>query len=263
MNDKFRFEDFGLILEEGHDHPATPFFENKTLSIPERPGKWDFGTEIREKTFNLPLATQSRDRVKLQSQLNQFVSFLFDDYGKPKLFKIVFDYEPDKYYMVKVSNSFSPLRIKPFARFNLSLIANDPYKKSNTYNDEINWDSTTATYDDSWSMDTVFVNNKVITSNQIVETYVNGLALRPDILISGTGSNVTFTLNDQSFTLKDFTNAIFLIRGKDYTCFKNDIDNLTEMTGDFLTLLPGVNELTITGTNMSFNLSIKVRDEFY
>jgi len=128
LDDKFRVEDFGLYIEEGHDHPPTPIFERKTMHIPGKEGVWDFGTEIKEKYLNLPLATQGRDRAELQRRLNAFVAFLFDEYGKPREIKLVYDYEPDKFYMVKVSEQFSPERIRPFARFIFPLVANEGCK---------------------------------------------------------------------------------------------------------------------------------------
>jgi len=262
MDDKYRLEDFGLFLQDGFDSPLTPVFDTKAMHVPGRSGLWNFGSEVKERAGSLPIMVAERDRQEKQRKLNDFVAFLFDDFGKPRPIKVVYDYEPDKHITLWCASQLSVERLVNAAKFELPVVAYDPYKKSNIENHEINWDSMTATYDDSWSIDTVFVDDQLITGNQTVETYVNGLALRPDILINGTGNNVTFSVNGKSFTLKNFTNANFLIRGSDYTCFKNGVENLTEMTGDHLTLLPGENAVKITGNNMNLNLSIRVRDQY-
>jgi len=261
MDDKYRLEDFGLVALLGHENPLTPTFENNSMHVAGRPGMWNFGTEVKEKLGTIPIAIIEYDEQEKQRKLNDFVAFLYDDFGKPRPIKVVYDYEPDK-YITLWCGQLSVERLVNAAKFELPVVAYDPYKKLNIENHEINWDSMTATYDDSWSIDTVFVDDQLIPGNQTVETYVNGLALRPDILINGSGNNVAFSVNGKSFTLKNFTNANFLIRGSDYTCFKNGVENLTEMTGDHLTLLPGENAVKITGTNMNLNLSIRVRDQY-
>ncbi|QJX63043.1 hypothetical protein HLK66_16170 [Niallia circulans] len=49
-----------------------------------------------------------RDRYERQRRKNNFVAFLFDAYRQPKTFKLTFDYEPDKYYWVKVGGQITP-----------------------------------------------------------------------------------------------------------------------------------------------------------
>ena len=261
MDDKYRLEDFGLAALVGHENPLTPVFENNSMHVAGRPGMCNFGTEVKEKSGTIPIAIIEYDEQEKQRKLNDFVAFLFDDFGKPRPIKVVYDYEPDK-HITLWCGQLSVERLVNAAKFELPVVAYDPYKKLNFTNDKLHWDSEIVTMDDSYSINSTFVLDELITNNKTVETYVNGLALRPDTLINGTGNNVTFSVNGKSFTLNNFTNANFVIRGSDYTCFKNDVENLTEMTGDHLTLLPGNNVVKITGTNMNFNLSVKVRDQY-
>jgi len=260
MDDQYRFEDFGLICEVGHKHPLTPNMERKTLAIPGKVGLWDFGTEIREKPLAIPLGIIDMNRMYLQRKLNDFVAFLFDPYGQPREIKIVYDYDPDKYYLVKCTVLISPEDMISARKFILPFIADFPRKQAIAENHEIHWDSETVTFDDSYSMDTVYVDDVLVTSPQIVETTVNGYALSPTILISGSGQNVILKANGKSMSLGNFANSTFEIRGYDFTITKDGSEVF--IVGEFLTLLPGMNSVEILGTNINFNLSIRIRDQY-
>jgi phage-related protein len=260
MDDKYRFVDFGFFCEPGNEDPSTPNYESKTLAIPGRKGLWDFGNEIRERPFSYPLKIMDRFHTDMQRQLNELVAFLLDPYGMPREIKIVRDYEPDKHYMVKLNGQVVPKRTEEEIIFNVNFVAYDPVKYANAENHEINWDSRTVTFDDSYSIDTVFVDDVQITSPQTVETTVNGNAIVPDFLISGSGRNIVIEGNGKSFSLGTFSNAAFEIRGKDYKFIKNGQESF--ILGDFVTLLPGANAITIKGSNINFKLSIRVRDQY-
>lgn len=260
MDDKYRFEDFGFFCEPGNEDPMTPVFENKTMHIPGRAGLWDFGSEIKGKSFAFPLKIMDMFYDEMQIKYNDFATFLFDAYGQPREIKVIRDYEPDKYYMVKLASQIVPALSLREGTVILPFVANDPDKKLHVMTNEIHWNSTTATYDDSWSMSTVFVEDELITSPQTVETYVNGKALIPTILITGSGNDVTLSVNGKSFSLKNFNNSTLEIEGTNYTVYKNGQESLSEMDGDFLTLLPKINQVKITGSNMNFKLSIGFRD---
>lgn len=261
MDDKYRISDFGLYVEEGHNHPATPNFQRKTMHIPGKAGEWDFGTEIRSKSLDIPLATQAWDRVKLQQSLNSFVAFLFDPFGKPREIKIVYDYEPDKFYMVKVSDSFSPERVRPFARFILPLVASKPYKYSNSFADEVLWGSETITFEYNYLLGHESLGGSVkITNPQTFDLSVEGLAIQPMFEISGTANNLTISCSEYSFTLPNFTNTSWEIDFEKYLVYKNGQETMIEIR-DFY-LIPGNNQVRITGSNINIDIRIKYRDKY-
>lgn len=260
MDDKYRFEDFGFICEPGNEDPLTPNMEHKTLSIPGKVGLWDFGIEIKERHFSFPLKIMDRFFTKIQRNFNELKEFFLDPHGQPREIKIIFDYEIDKYYIAKLNGFSVPARLTEESTIVISVVAYDPLKYGTVENHEIHWDSTNVSYDDSYSMDTVYVDDVTITTPQSVETTVNGYALTPTILITGTGNNVSLKANGKTLSLGSFTNATFEIRGKDYRILKNNEEQF--INGDFLQLLPGLNQVEITGFNLNFNLSIRVRDQY-
>ncbi|UAL46805.1 phage tail family protein [Sutcliffiella horikoshii] len=261
MDDNYRFEDFGFFCEPGNNEdPSTPNYESITVAIPGRKGLWDFGDEVRERPFSYSLKIIDQFHMNMQRRVNELVAFLLDPYGKPREIKMVRDYEPDMHYMVKLNGPIVPSRAEEEFILKINFVANDPVKYANVENHEINWDSTLVTFDDSYSIDTLYVNDVTITSPQTVKTTINGTAIIPEFLIIGSGENVVIEGNGKSFSLGTFTNATFEVKGKDYEFIKDGQE--TFILGEFITLMPGTNEIYITGSNMNLNFSIKVRDQY-
>lgn len=260
MDDKYRFEDFGLICEIGHENPLTPNIERKTLAIPGRVGLWDFGAEIREKPFNFPMGLIEMDRMELQNKLNQFVDFLFDPFGQPRSIKMVFDYEPDKFYLVKCSELISPERMINASRFNLPFVADYPYKRFIVESDDITWESDVVPIvsDITWLYGD---NDFEITFPQTIQVINEGtLISRPKIFISGTASSLTLALNGESFSFGSINQTIE-IDSEMYLVKINGIEKLTAMKGNLekLYLMPGTNKIAINGSN----LNLQFYFEFY
>lgn len=257
--DNYTFADFGLIEEFGHVHPSTPEFSDKTISIPGRPGVISFGTEIRAIQFTFPLKVFVRDRFERQRRKNNFVAFLFDEYMRPREFKLRFTYEPDKYYWVKVSNQITPEMLTVTDQFELTLIANDPRKYFISSSDEITWENDVIPiYSDILWMTGDGVHT--VTGPSTIEIVNNGtLAQLSSFTISGTGTNVGFSCNGKSFSLGTFTNTTFEIDGKTYSVKKNGIDVFSALSGDFIELLPGINNVQIEGNNLNLTISENLR----
>lgn len=257
--DDFTFTDFGLIEEFGHVHPSTPEFSDKTINIPGRPGLLSFGTQIGAKQFTFKLKVFVRDRFERQRRKNNFVAFLFDAYRQPRTFKLTFDYEPDKYYLAKVSSQITPEMLVVMDQFELTVVANDPNKYFITKSEEITWEN-----------DEILISSDIlwmtgdgvhsVTTPSTIEVINNGnLAQLASFTISGTGTNVGFSCNGKSFSLGTFTNTTFEIDGKTYSVKKNGVDSFSALTGKFIELLPGVNNVQITGSNLNLTISENLR----
>jgi predicted phage tail component-like protein len=260
--DGIKPNEIGLNVLRYHQNPVLPGTIDRTLTIPGVHGQHDFGSDLGPKYFEIPLGIkEQKNYAGVQKVINTLNQLLLDYYGRPKLIKLVFEYEPDKFYWVKYSGSIPIERLARMGEFILPLVANDPMKYAFANVNEIHWDSATVTFDDTYSIDTVFVDGVRITSSNTLKAYVNGLVVRPTILINGSGNNVTFQANGKSFSLTNFTNAQWEIRGNDYTVWKNGVDAFKEKIGvEFIELLPGINNIQISGQNMNFELSIVYRD---
>ncbi len=257
--DDYTFEDFGYKERFGETNPSTPEIEEKFISIPGRPGRISFGTEIGVKQFKIPLMLIEKSEYERQQRRNNFVAFLFDAYRQPRTFKLIFDYEPDKFYWVKVGSQLTPEMLYQMDQIELTLIANDPTKYSVSKSEEITWENDVIPiYSDILWMTGEGVHT--VTSPSTIEIVNNGtLAQLASFTISGTGTNVGFSCNGKSFSLGTFTNTTFEIDGKTYSVKKNGIDVFSALSGDFIELLPGVNNVQITGSDLNLTISENLR----
>ncbi|WHY76223.1 phage tail family protein [Neobacillus sp. WH10] len=244
---------WGLQIQQEHDHPAVPELRRKAMIIPGMDGEWDFGSESGPKPFNFPLGFIEYDKNEKQRRINEFVAFLLDPYGRPREMKLSFDYEQDKYYRVKIANGFTPRRIHGFAFFDLPLIASKPRKNFMVPSDEIVMESDIPILSDLlW--DTGFSDRK-ITSPQSFEIINNGtVVILFSFQMEGSGDNVSFSANGKTMTFKNFANKSLEITDN-YVVKVNGISDLTISNGIFLELLPGTNQITVSGSNLNLTIS--------
>lgn len=128
MLDGTPIKDFGLVPLENHSNPINTGIQHKTKKIPGKAGVHPTGTELSSKNFYFDFAIKEKNEAIAQVKLNEFAVFLLNDLGHPRDVKLIFDYEPDKHYTVKLSSLIDPRRIRGFGRFSVSFVANDPHK---------------------------------------------------------------------------------------------------------------------------------------
>ncbi|PEL13792.1 phage tail domain-containing protein [Bacillus sp. AFS017336] len=250
--DDIPISQWGLQIQNEHVHPATPELRNKTMAIPGMDGEWDFGSEFGSRSFSFPIGFIEYDMYEKQRRLNEFVAFLFDPYRRPREIKLSFDYETDKYYLVKVSSQVEPSRIIGFSFFTLEFVARKPLKRFILQSDEIILDSDIPIISDIlWMTDG---SERLINSEQSIEVINNGnVAIRYTFIMSGSGNNVNLSSNGIVMNFGTFSNTTFNVDGESYVIYKNGVEDL--ITPFFIDLLPGVNQIQINGSNL--NLTIK------
>ncbi|WP_339063552.1 phage distal tail protein [Tepidibacillus marianensis] len=134
-------DSFGLILQPGHSHPILPQTKDVTIEIPGRHGAYDVGASLSPRIINLPLAwARETTRENLQQRIRELAAFLVDATGKPRTFKLTFDYESTINYNVRYSGSLDIDRFYKVGTFMLPLVAFDPF----AYGSEIQQSFTTA-----------------------------------------------------------------------------------------------------------------------
>src|SRR5690606_29826535 len=101
-----------------------------------------------------------------------------------------------------------------------------------------------------------------VTSPTTIPIYVDGEALRPVIEINGSANGLTMSANGKSFTLPNFTDTHWIIDGENFVVLRNGVEELSALTGDFIELLHGDNDVVIGGTNMDFEITVKYRDKY-
>lgn len=263
--DGYSLKDFGLKALENHSHPIFPPTRDQTATLPDVPGLEDFGSTMGAKPFNLPVGIDSQqDYGLLRYDIEQYLNLFVDEWGDPKEVELIFDYAPDRAYQVKYSgNMISPERVINMGRFNLPLRAAKPKSEAIVYSDEVNVDSETLTVESLYTVDHVGTDElSHITYPTTLQCYVEGYAVRPIIEINGSATDLTIECNGKSIILSSFSNSEWMINGQDYTVEQDGINKFDSKNISFLELLPGTNDVSVTGTDLDLDLYIKYRDIF-
>lgn len=136
--------ELGLALLPEHQHPAAPSTRDYTVTIPGVPGAYDFGADLEARPFTLPILVKPQPNNYLSAlKIREVMKTFFDSHGKPKTVKLIFDYEPDKYYKVRYSGSLDTTRYKTMANLVFPLTAYDPraYALDTAYDKKTLYDS--------------------------------------------------------------------------------------------------------------------------
>lgn len=247
------FEELGIVMLQSYQHPV-PSTRDMTLAIPGRHGTYDFGATLDSRYFDLSVALIANDRVSMQSAIRTLSAHLFDAYGKPKTQKLVFDEEPDKFYWVRYSGSMPIQRIVGVGIFNLPLVAHDPFANFIVPSDEISWDSDIP-IDADVLWNTGLGPYQITQPETLVISNSGSQTLRLSYTLEGSGNDVTISANGKSFSLGSFTDTTWEINGDKFTIKENGVNNLTSMTGDFIELFPGENNVTFSGSSLNLTFS--------
>lgn len=129
MDDIYKFTDFGFVCES-YDYPATPKIEHHAIHVPGQAGLYYLNTDILERLFKFSLARIDKNKEQLQVKIRNLISFLFDSKGQPRQIKIVFDYEPNKYYLVKCNSDIPVERVLRTGKLVILFAAYDPFAYS-------------------------------------------------------------------------------------------------------------------------------------
>ena len=261
--DGIRIEEFGLKALLEHEHPLNAEITHKTVKIPGRDGLYYFGSEIGGKVFSITFDVIEDDKIEMQRKLNAFVAFLYDSYSQPRSIKVVFDYEPDVYYMIRINSSITPSRMYGLTQFSLPFVAYDPYKYSVVLSDEITWGSEVITFESHYLLGHECSDGLTnITSPTLLNILVDGLAIKPVIEITGSATNLALNTNGYSISVGTFNNASWVIDCIDYTVKKDGVSAFNSVgLRDFI-LLPDNNQVSITGTGLNLSIRIKSRDKY-
>lgn len=266
--DDIPISQYNLKCELKHDYPALPNTRDYVTDIPGMPGAYDYGADMDVIPFNLPMKiTNVRSNNDIAFVMRDFKKALLDGYGKPKYFKLSFDYEKNKYYNARYSGSLPLERLIHTGRFVLPVTAFDPFAYTVVANDEITWGSEIITFESDYLFGTIGGETHQITAHKTITETVNGNTLKPIFNINGSGTNVIVSANGKSFSLGSFTNTDWIVDGAQWTVLKNGANGLSEYNknfpvGDWIELINGNNDITISGSGLNLTFEVRFRDKY-
>lgn len=252
-------KEWGLIPTIGQLHPLTPELRTNEMEIPGMDGAWDFGSEWGVRTFTIPFGKVTHDKYTMQQQLRSFVAFLLDPYGKPREIKLTFDYEPDKYYMVKLNSRIEPERLYFTSEFELSFVAHKPQANFIVPSNQISWDSDIPIMNSVlWAMEgTRF---RIYQAQSINLVYSGTRAIRAGFKLQGSGTNVKVSANGKTMSFGNMRNTTFDVDGESYTIKQDGEDRL--LSTEFIELHHGENRVSISGSNLNLTFSEQLTYQF-
>ncbi|MGA4718863.1 phage tail family protein [Fictibacillus nanhaiensis] len=258
MDGHYRFEDFGFSCELGNEDPLTANFQRKTLTIPGRAGVWDFGVEIGEKPASFPLKTVERIPLIMQRNFTALTDFLMDPYGQPRNIKVIRDYAPDRYYMMKLAQSLNPERLMDEGILVLPFIASDPYSYHTVSTEEITIDSETSLMSEVL-LGSEYVFN--VTSAKTLQVHnFSHYNIVPKIESKGSFTSLTLSANGKSFSFGAQTNKT--IEVSEFDTKINGVSSLSVMTGNPLELKSGFNDVVVTGADINATIKFKFKPRY-
>lgn len=262
--DDIKLQDIGVIVKLESQEDMLPSTRDQVVSIPGMHGAYDFGAWIEPRSFILSCRFEERGYINLKERVRNFVMLFLDHFGKPKNVKLRFGDEPDKYYTVRYSGAIPLQRIAGFGLFSVPLTAYDPHAYTTTSNEDVFWGSEDITF-----LNTSYTyghtgggQSTSVTSPKNIPVYVSGLAIKPVVVINGTGTNVTLSANGKTCSLGTFTNTNWTIDLHEYIVIKNGVNGMNSFTGNWLEFLPGQNNIAVGGSNLSLTIQVKFEDKF-
>lgn len=187
--------------------------------------------------------------------------------------KLIFDDEPDKFYMARINNAIDIEQI-PLMSIGQTEIQFEclpfAYMLTEMYRDD-SWDSA----DYPWLMSIpwdpgVMYSFPVTTNTNRVFTNPGTQALnykcrdgsKNVIKVTGSWSTISFTMNGKSLQYSAAGSGVLIIDNINMEVTVNGANQLQNINGDlgsFLTIKPGDNTLSITGTGMNVGILIDFR----
>ena len=257
--------DFGFRELTAHENPSQPPFERKTVTIPGRVGSWDFGVQIGERPMNIPVKHLAMSETEFQIKVNEFNNFFYNEFGDPVELKLIIDYEKDKFIKVKIAQNFIPDRQTILKSIDIPFISNDPLKYARFLPEEITWGSRVVDFTFPYpfglgSNNEGGVESKQITNPTSIKIKAEGLAVKPILILDGSGTNVSILVKGSTIKVGDFSNSKWEIDCENYISYKNGAESFLDMNEFWI--LPSINNLSITGAALNFKFSVKFRNRY-
>lgn len=240
--------------------PILPTLRRRKLVIAGKDGAWDFGNNTYEESQILvecelinPLSKRALIRA-LALWLSEKGQLSFSD-------------EYDKYYAGRLYDTFTEEIDGVVGRFALTFEV-DPFAYSilKTTDEVLLGDDIPLGSDVSLGNSENYIFDITGPGSLDIDNF-GTQSIRPTIIIDGSIDDITISVNGKSLTYTGpISSQELILDGANYLAELDGVNVLDDLTGDiddFLTLQPGNNTVTITGTNLNCNIQFEFRPLYY
>lgn len=253
-----KLEDIGFkhILEISE--PTIQEMDRNTIQIPEMIGELDFGEDIQGCTLSYTLLTNFKEKIYYHEALNNLKKVLLDEYGYPRYIKLIRDYEPDKYFWVKVIAGSIPKMGQSLKSFTLDFRSNEPFSYSIEEVNDVKWGSTLIDFRASYKLghEGSGAVDLPVTGPISFMPILDGYAVQPYIILSGKADSISIRTGDSYITHNAF-NGKLEIDTENYIAYINGVETMLQRFDEFY-LIPN-QKVYISGTNMNFKVTMHYR----
>ena len=230
--------EFGVIIHT-NANPMLPKLRVSEISIPSKSSTYKFTDGYEDRTIRLVFKIIDKNFIEKRNRIRSIAQWLT---GKGKL---IFDYEPEKYYKAEVFSGITPTIDPTVDTFEVTFLC-EPFALAE-YENVVAKDNITTT-------DTLTaINNGTYESNPMIE-------------ITGTAESITIASSGGSFAISTI-DAKTIIDCENMLCYTVDglgqkANKLIDFTGAFIKLEPGMTNVDISGVNLNVSVTIKNRDTY-
>lgn len=257
------YDDFGLYMRS-EDRALLPALRKKEIIIPGRHGVYDFDDNTYDKRIiSVKFMHVEQGLTALRLKARKIAAWLS---GKGLL---IFDDEPDKYYIAKVYSNVSITDIATSAEFTIQFECQPFACYFIDTSQDFMLDSDIL-LDSDIRLDDVF--SFQVTGNTVVE--INNFGTQEinyksqqgsvwSIIITGSFSNISISMNGKTFTYNEpIINQVVEIDNVKCLVKTSGINKLSVTNAEFLSILPGINDVTITGAGLNCEVLFKYNPLF-
>lgn len=256
---------YGLFLKSV-DRSLFPELMPRILEIPGRHGVMDFyENRYSVRLIKISFTLVKTTLVELRTEARNIASWLNSDEWE----RLIFDDEPDKFYLARVYDSISLNNVLSTGEFNITFYCQPfAYSVINTGADP-EWDNADFPWITSltWEMLSPY---KFTGTSKITDTFENPGNYKinlhspqgslSQVVIVGTWTTLSITLNDKTLTYTETvaTEKTLIIDNIDMSVTIDNVSKLQYLSGDletFLEILPGDNDIEIDGTGFNVEVS--------
>lgn len=224
--------------------PLLPAVKVNRIEIPGTSGMYDFGDhEYSMRTITMKIQYIGTSFAELRTRARQIAAWLSNGFWQ----KLIINDESDKYYLARVTGEID---LQSLWESGSADIAFDCQPFAYSVVESIF--TTTATGAKTYE----FTNDGTRDVN-----FKSPQGSKSLITVTGTWTTLVFGLNGTSLTYGlAGTGATLVIDNVEMTAVKDSVNSFSNLTGDideFLSIIPGLNTLSIGGTGLNISVEIK------
>ena len=261
IDDKYRLEDFDMRALEVFEDPTTTPFRQNVVQVPRSNRTLLISEQSEPRPIQIVARFNKDTHLDIESALNKFADIFYDGDGKRKEIKISFDHWQGKFAYGYLADNLNARRVRQAGSLEINLICYDSNRYAGVKANEVLWGSEMIDFTSHYTLGhegnitDIDVNG---SSDLQIPIYVDGLSIYPMIIIEGSSNALQIIANGQIISLPDFTNNKWII--EQFTSTKNGQEVFVNARK--FKLNPGMNTVTLRGSNKNFEISLDYRDRY-